>query len=211
MEFVSCGSPKTSEDAECHFRQESKIVNTYPTSISASSVNTVIAMQWINYLYTDKGSVLAYYGVEEQTFEYDADGNAKFSDLITANEQGWSLSQAQAYYTLPTSFEIGWCDWERELAGVSEAGVAMMDEWAAYDNTDYMLPTFLSMTSAENSEYSTLYTDIETYVNEEIVSFINGTSDIDAEWDNYITIIQSLDIERCCALKQQALDRYNSR
>ena len=56
-----------------------------------------------------------------------------------------------------------------------------------------------------------MYSDISTYVTSEIASFISGEKDISTEWDEYVSTIEGLGIERCVELKQNAYDRYLSR
>ena len=66
------------------------------------------------------------------------------------------------------------------------------------------------MTSEEGTESASIYTDIETYVQECNVKFIMGQMSLD-DYDSYRDTIKSMGIDRVIQLKQAALDRYNSR
>ncbi|MDO4740080.1 MAG: hypothetical protein Q4A66_05370 [Eubacteriales bacterium] len=81
--------------------------------------------------------------------------------------------------------------------------------WSKYEPTQW-ISTRVTMTVDEGAEFATLYTDIETYVQECNVKFIMGQMDL-AEYDAYRAQLESMNIDRCIELKQAALDRYNAR
>ena len=178
--------------------------------VSADSKNKEIAMRWLDYLYTEEGALLCNYGIENDTFTFDQDHKPVFTDKIVKNSEGLSMAQTLAYFTLPPSMLPCYYDWSRELGGVSEDAVNMMYEWGK-EKTDYKLPSGVVMTSEENQEYASLYTDISTYTKENMSKFITGVRDINSEWDDYVDTIQNLGIDRCIEITQTALDRYMAR
>ena len=66
------------------------------------------------------------------------------------------------------------------------------------------------MTSDENTDYSNLYVEIESYVQENNVKFITGERSLD-EYDDYRSTLKDMGIDECIKLRQAALDRYNAR
>ncbi len=75
----------------------------------------------------------------------------------------------------------------------------------------YALPiSRLTMTTEEGQTYASMYTDIETYVQECNVKFIMGQMSLD-EYDSYRDTLKSMGIEQCIEIQQTALDRYNAR
>lgn len=60
----------------------------------------------------------------------------------------------------------------------------------------------------EKSEYASIYSDIQTFLEEAIIKYIIG----DFSFDNYETEFigqqESMNIQRCIELYQQAYDRY---
>ena len=71
-----------------------------------------------------------------------------------------------------------------------------------------MLPPSASFTTEESNEYTNLFADIEAYVAETTVKFINGTEDIDANWDKFQSTLENMNYQRCVELKQASVDRY---
>ncbi len=75
---------------------------------------------------------------------------------------------------------------------------------------DLVLPVNMTMTDEETNQYSTLYTAIETLVQENTIKFITGTKDM-SEYEAFVADLYTYGIEQCISLKQAALDRYLAR
>lgn len=209
MHIIPVTPPVPNKGDDVHIRIQNRSIN-IATSVSADTKYPELCMQWINYLFTDEGALLANYGIEGISFAYDADGKPNFNDTITANPEGLSMSQAQAKYTCPPSLLSVYYDWTRELVVVPEKDLLSYDVWgSSYD--DYMLPTTLSLTSDESKERASFYSDIQTFANESTNQFITGYKDIETGWDDYVNTIKSMNIDRCIDIMQAALDRYNAR
>lgn len=179
-------------------------------AVSADSKNKEIAMKWLDYLFTEEGSLLANYGIENDTFTYNEEGTPVFTEKITKNPEGLAMAQAMALYTLPPSLLPCNYDWTRELAGVSKASADMMSVWGE-QKVDNNYPSQATMTNDENREYASLYSNVQTYSSERVTQFITGVHDINKEWDDYVNTIKELGIDRCVEIKQAALDRYLQR
>ena len=65
----------------------------------------------------------------------------------------------------------------------------------------------MNMTAEESNEYATIMSDIQTYVQENIVAFIVGTKPI-SEWDAYVATMKSIKLDRATEIVQAAYDRY---
>ena len=208
MEVTAVTSPVKEEGDELHIRRENGYVGN-AVSISASCKYPEIAMKLWNYFYTEEGSLLCNYGIENDTFTYDENGKPVVTEKISNNPQ-YSMSQAQALYLMPPSRFGGLYDWTRELASVPAKDVKAYDIWGKADDA-YILPARISYTSDESRERAKLVTEINTYMEEKTVAFITGISDIDAEWDSYIQTLNDLGLARAIEITQAALDRFNAR
>lgn len=207
IEVVPMTSPVKEKGDKLHIRREDGYVGNAVT-ISADCKYPEIAMKLWNYLYSEEGSLLANYGVEGDTFNY-VDGKPQVSDKITHNDQ-YSMSQAQALYLMPPSRFGGLYDWTRELASVPAKDVKAFDIWSVADDS-YIIPSRISYTSEEASEFAKIDAEVSTYMEENSVKFITGVLDIDKEWDNYVQSLKDLGVEKAIAIKQAALDRFNER
>ena len=74
------------------------------------------------------------------------------------------------------------------------------------------MPGFVTLTPDETSEYSVIYNDVSSYMNECTLKFITGVMDVNgADWDTYVDTIKGMGIDTCVQIQQAALDRYNER
>lgn len=209
MYIIPVASPVKNAGDEVHVRLADSILGV-ATSISADTEYPELCAKWINYLCTEEGSLLCNYGLEGRGLAYDADGKPVFSEMITANQEGYSVSQAQAVYALAPSTLPCDYDWTRELSIVPEKDLTSYDVWGAVED-DYILPAGMTHTADESKELASITTDISTFVNESTNQFITGVKDINTEWDAYVATIESMNIARAVEIKQAALDRFNAR
>ena len=122
---------------------------------------------------------------------------------------GLTPTDSKNLYTLGTS-TIGLYSWEtnRKAAMATEADLAVQ-VWDQ-DKADYMIHSSVTLTTEENTEFYTHYTDIATLVDEFTVNYIMGTAS-EADYTTFIQNLETYGIQTCIQLKQQALDRYNQR
>lgn len=207
MNIVPVVAPVQSEEDQLHVRFRDLNLGTC-VAISAKSDKWETAMKWMDYLFTDEGSLLASYGIEGDTYTLDESGNPVFTDKIL-NNPDYSFAQAISNFTLPNGILGCDYDWTRELSAVPEKDVASFDVWGSAGQ-DYTLPT-LSLTKDESVERAGLVTDIQTYAKEKTTQMITGVLDIESEWDTYMSDIASMGIDRAIEITQAAYDRYLQR
>ena len=161
-----------------------------------------------NWFFTEDGSIACNFGIEGESFEYDSDGNPRLTELVTNNPEGMGSFIAEAKY-------LNWCapyclD-ERYYDSIydTQAQADANEIWNS--NRDTTQKYYGEMTADENAAYSDKYSDIDTYISNMSISFMTGAADIDAEWDDFVSQIQSMGIDDCIQIKQQAYDRYLQR
>ena len=163
---------------------------------------------FINWFFTEDGSIACNFGIEGEAFEYDANGEPKLTELVTNNPDGLGSFISESIY-------INWCapytlD-PRYYDSIydTEAQASASDIWNSNRNNSQQYHG--DLTSDENNEYNVLYNDIDTYISNMAVSFMTGAEDIDAQWDTFVSTIESMNIARCIEIKQGAYDRFISR
>lgn len=209
MNLAPVNPPVKNEGDEIHIRLRDSYTSGN-TAISADCENPEVAMRWLDYLFTEEGALLANYGIEGDTFEFNEEGEPEFTDKILNNENGWTMTQTVASYLCPSAGIANWSDWTRELAGVPEKDQACYDVWSEADDT-WRLPSSVTLTQDESTERAALYADISTTVKEQTAQFISGALDIESNWDAYISSLEASGIERAIEITQAAYDRYLAR
>ncbi len=210
FELIAVNGPIPDSGEEGNIGFASTMIGGAGMAISADSKNKEIAMKWLDYIFSEEGSLLANYGVEGDTFAFNEEGEPIFTEKITKNPDGLSMAQAMAFYTLPPSMLPCSYDWTRELSGVSQSSIDMMYVWEK-QSMDYNYPSQATMTSDENREYASLYSNIQTYSTERVTQYITGVKDINTDWDDFVNTINEFGLDRCIELKQISLERYLQR
>ncbi len=173
-------------------------------SITTSCDIPEIAAQYLDYLYTEEGSILAGYGVEGEGLTYDADGNPQMSELILHNET-YPCTPAMVLYS--SYGAPGVYDGSRYMGAYdqrTQEAVAIWDE----DDQDWLYPYNASLTLEESETYAPILNDIYTYVSEMTLKFITGAEDPEAGWDDYVATIEAMGVDTIIEIKQTALERY---
>ena len=94
MEFM------TDEDGTFDWGSEMTYVDKQAAySISANCENPELALEFLNYFFTEDGSLIVNYGVEGYTWERTADGEAAWTEVVTNNPDGMSAQTAVNAYT----------------------------------------------------------------------------------------------------------------
>lgn len=179
------------------------------TNLDDDSEEFSVACKFLDYLYTDEGSELCNYGVEDITFTYGDNGEHVWTDLMLNNPNGLAYSWCLNCYTIGAgSFRI---DSSRTMNNYGESELNMIETWNNTENdASEMIPTALSLTPEESAAYSATFSDIRTHVQQSILEFITGSKSME-EYDSFVGEIQSMGIDECTQILQDALDRYNQR
>lgn len=151
------------------------------------------------------GGFYGIFGYEGVTFEYTNAEKTEYeyTDLVLNNPDGLSPQQflqtlttrnQYAAYTPPIgSFKM----WAPETEEAYERLEPYYEE-----SLEYTLPTNLPLTDAENKEIRSTMADINTYVDEMVIAFINGKEPLD-NFDAYVDTVNNMGI-------QKILDIYNA-
>lgn len=176
------------------------------TGVSEERMANVLG--FVNWFFTEDGSIACNFGIEGEGFEYDTNGNPKLTELVTNNPEGMGSFIAEAIYlnwcapyTLDTRYYDSIYD--------TEAQASATDIWNSNRNNSQQYHG--DLTSDENSAYNAVYSDIDTYIDNMAVSFMTGAADVNAEWDIFVSTVESMDIASCIQIKQDAYDRFVNR
>lgn len=163
----------------------------------------------LDYLYTNEGSELMNYGMEDVTFTYDENGDHVWTDLMVNNPDGLAYSWCISRYTFGAgSFRI---DSSRTLANYGEEEMHMIETWNDSENDARdVLPGALSLTPDEAAEFAAKFSDIRTHVQQNILAFITGSRPV-SEYDQFVEEIKGMNVDECTQILQTAVDRYNQR
>ena len=152
------------------------------------------------------------YGIENDSYFVDTEGNYQISDKIkdqVAKGEYPTVNAAVGMYNLFYS-AFGLYNWgASNVTNYDSATIASRDVWnvARFDRA---LPAGITLTPEENTSIGTIYTDINTLVQENTIQYITGQKSLD-DWDLYVETIHSYGLDKVLAVYQSAYDRYLAR
>lgn len=178
--------------------------------ITTQCKNPERVVSLIDYGYSEEGQTLLNYGIEGESFEVK-DGKKVFVDSIMNPGEGLSRSQAVMPYAQPIYgfAKVMDYDAQAQIQYELEEQNQSIENWLTCD-TSMMIHPNMVLTAEESSEYSNIYNEIKTYVDEMTLKFILGTESLDS-FDQYIANLQKMNVERIIEIYQGAYDRFMSR
>lgn len=198
----------TKDGSMAHVGESGSMFDSHLWSVTTVCQDPDVICRYIDYVYSEAGILLANYGVEGETFEYDETGTPRLTDLVLNNPE-YSYGAAMNIFVCdrmtPAPFVI---DEERVRADYIQDQIDAINVWNNSNDGLYNMPKAgVNMTVEESAQYYGLYSDIETYMDENIVKFIVGDKSLD-EFDAYVETLVGMGIEDCVAIEQAAYDRY---
>ncbi|MDR1914137.1 MAG: extracellular solute-binding protein [Clostridiales bacterium] len=206
-ELIAVAAPSKTAGEQLHVRQTNTTTGMVSWALTSAASDPEKIVKWIDYGYSPEGDILAAYGVEGVSMEIGSDGKPAFNELIYANPDGLSFSEAYNYYAKHGGAVA--YHWDREYAGQPDVNLNAQPIWMSNADGDWMLPP-ITLSTEEGTEHAQIYTDIQTYTREMVVKFITGQESLE-NYDQYVEQLKSMGIERCMEIQQAALDRFNSK
>jgi putative aldouronate transport system substrate-binding protein len=180
-------------------------------AISASCKNVEIAARYLDWGYSEAGHLYYNFGTEGESYTM-VNGKPIYTDLLMKNPKGWSVAQAMGAYhrgaaSGPFIQDQGYIE---QYYALPEQRLALT-AFAVPGAVKYAMPP-LTPTPEESREISTIMNEINTYTDEMVVKFILGTEPLnDTTWNNFVSTIKRMNIDRAVEIYNAALSRYNAR
>jgi len=191
------------------FNLDAKVL-TYGEAITASADEDKLKyiVQWMDYNYSEEGSDLFNFGIENDSYVREGDG-VKFTDTIINNPNGLTYDQALASYALsimdgPINQDSRYLD----ALLFDDGQRAANAEWMKASSALTLPPIRLS--TDEVSTSTSIMSQVNTYLNETMTAIISGQKPI-TEFDTMAETIKSMGIDRAIEVHQAAYDRYQSK
>lgn len=179
----------------------------YGGAITSTSDKAEAVVKLFDYLYSDEGRELLYWGVEGETFEM-VDGTRQFTEKVTTSELG-TMSYLNNYSANTSCFPSALLleFYHATLSEIARAGNLETTEISQAN--DKKVPA-LRYSADEIATVNAILVDLKSYVDESMWAFILGTQDIndDAAWDTYVKGFDRLRLEELTGLYNAAYTRF---
>lgn len=207
--FVACPYPSINKGEQSAVSEINSSYDGSGVIITTANKHVAESLKLLDYCYSPEGALLLNYGVEGLSYNM-VDGKPKFIDSAIYNnpqipDQAAAISK---YTTMNFSFpKMSLPDAYKQYKNSPEAADAL-DMWSKPENK-IQLP-YLSFTGDESKEDATTMTDIYTYLTEMQLKFVMGIEPIE-NFDKYVEKMKQLGIDKAIKIRQDALNRFNSR
>ena len=189
-------------------------------------LKTILTM--LDYLYSDEGSALLALGLNKEEFESIQDPTYKKYGLEdgaytkTINEDGSVVFERNPKLlednNLASAMALKRVTCGYYVPGIVPAlnrsydtcSLRNMTEWDYYLNTGYIDKSLRAQfTSDEAAVYSKVYSNVDTYMSQNIPKFIMGVLDVNGvDWDNYCKMQNKYSPNKVTAIYQRVFDSY---
>lgn len=177
-------------------------------SITSSCEDIELAVSVLDWRYSEAGSFLFNYGIEGISFEYNADGEPEYTDLIVQNPEGLSATWLAAVYMDEYGYVEKYTKFDYQM---TQEQLEARELWSQNVESRYDLPRALTLTAEETETFSKYMSDVASYTSENILKMLTGEKDIDKDYDAFIEEIYNMGLQDCLDCYQDALTRYNNR
>ena len=179
-------------------------------SLTRSCKNPEVLMHWIDLFYSLEHTVAINYGEEaDGRWALNDDGKYEFFTL-PANKTEELQTAAPLFYELFTNVPGAFTakDFENKIV-LSSIQAMYQESYAVYE--DYMTDEFWPrpyIADSDVSRLAELRTDIFHIVTEKREAWVTGIDDIDADWNDYLRLMDKIGIDEFLDILQRNYDHY---
>ncbi|WP_066186807.1 MULTISPECIES: extracellular solute-binding protein [Gracilibacillus] len=171
-------------------------------AITSNNEHPAATIRWLDYFFSEEGSIMFRYGIEDETFYYDEEGLPEYSDEIYDDPRGYGVAIGD-FTPYPGGGAPQYIT-EYNASGINPPAV----QEAQKQLDDYLPeiiygPPLFDVDTAEEVEQ--IRQDMDAYYNESTAKFINGDMSFD-QWDDYVSTIENMGLSRLIEIYQEAYD-----
>ena len=177
-------------------------------AISSTCANIPLALTWIDWRYSTEGATYCTWGVEGFTWEYDENGNRRYTKNFYASEITNMTTLATGYLANDLVDPAMEYRMDRYAFPGGEGAVYAVNYWSDYNyDGAYSWPADIVLDDEQQDIVNKYSNDIGTYLKENYISFIDNSRSL-SEWDSYIEGLKVVGIDQVLEVYQEAYDAY---
>ena len=206
---VALPYPTLEEGATRHYSLwNTHTKNANEVFITTACENPEVAVQWLDFHYSDQGYMLFNYGVEGISYEM-VDGYPYFTDFVKNNPDGIPFAQILSQYDYSPANGPFLANGDYSLQTYNEAQLAALAAWQDNDVNEHYVSGTITVAPEDTDEYAFIKSEVDTYVNENFALFVTGARSLE-EFDDYLATLESMGLSRMLEIYQAAFDTFNA-
>jgi putative aldouronate transport system substrate-binding protein len=211
-DFYITGIPYLRKDKNSpNYCFESRFQNTVTSTeavITTAAEFPEQTLEWLDYPYSQEGHMLFNFGIQGDTYEM-IDGNPRYTEKILDNPKHSVIVAHQLFHMAQNAWPIVQDPRHAQQLYTNPAVEACKVEWAKGD-LSRLLPAGMKFDYETKDLMNQFDIDIKTYADEFMNKLIIGQADFD-EWDDFISTVKDLGIDKVLNMYQEAYDTYQER
>lgn len=188
-----------------------EVRNSGMAAITTKSEKPEAAVKFLDFFYGEEGNLLKNFGVEGETYKM-IDNYPTYTDFVTQNPNGMSVTQVLSKYTRASAPSPGLIDgrYHEQYYTLPEQQETMKLWNSVADNAiETTLPP-ITPTQEEADIISEIKANTETYFQEQMTRIIMGV-EAESAFDETISRLKTMEIEKTVEIYQNAYERYQKR
>lgn len=166
-------------------------------------------VSYINWFFTEEGSMISNFGTLDETYTIDDNGNVHFTDLILKDPNGYGSMAVYAIFTNNNDNPFYFRMERTELTYDNDVEATVYDTWLSNMTSEYICN--YQMTTEETTRYNAIATDVMTVIQEYMTKFMTGDMELSEDsWQAFQDKLTSLGIDEMRDIVQTAFDRTNA-
>lgn len=209
IEYVTAPYPVLNEGDPVRLRAYDAVASPLGNSVSITTQceNPEIAVAWLDYAFSEEGSLLYNFGIEGDTYTM-VDGMPTFTEKVL-NDPDVPGETALYLYKMQVFPQLRWGAWANPSTVKNTKVLAEKTAWTEQGNAELTMPP-VSLTAEEGNDLAKILNTTDVYQNEMVTKFIMGVESLD-KYDEYVEQLKKMNIDDAIAIYQDALDRYLAR
>ncbi len=180
---------------------------TYGLALTSQNDQIEASLRFADYGYSEEGHLLFNFGIEGISYNM-VDGKPTYTSEVLESKDPPSINLLASY--APAADGGTWMVMDNEFniqtASTPEAQ-ASLENWADSCTLENVLPNCLVPMEEDSSRYSSIMTEVETYVSEMYLKFIMGQEPIE-NFDQYVETLESKRLSEAVDILQRAYDAF---
>ena len=177
------------------------------TYVSTTCEEPEVAVEFLNYGFTEEGRKLVNYGVEGETYTVDDNGDIAFTDLMMNNPDGYTFDQAQVLYLV-----ANWMPTEQDdnylKINYTEDAIEAINLWSSTGDSTMTIPQAAQPGGDDMMEIFTMASDSLTYLSTVAPKVILGTATADDYRAAVDECMNGMNLDVITQKYQDAYDAY---
>ncbi|MDR3191535.1 MAG: extracellular solute-binding protein [Treponema sp.] len=207
IEWAAAPYPVLKKGDKIQYRAKDWVTSPGAVAVSTQCKNPAVAVKWLDYAYSEAGSMLFNFGKEGESYTL-VNGQPRFTDLVLKNPN-MAVESALFRYKMHSGPHLRWGAYSNPATLINQKVMDGKIAWTEAVGYDLMMPP-VSLTADEGKEATRIHSVTNVYRNEMCIRFIMGETPLD-KFADYVAEMKNMGIDTAIALYQGAYNRFMQR